>query len=804
MIQDLLYAFRTLRRDRALVAMVALSIGLGIAVNTTVFSMVNATVLGALPVRDPAGLHTVSGGRTFSLPTYRAFRDECTGIFEGLSAHCPFAPANLAGDGAPERVWGSLVSGNYFSVAGVPLTLGRGIAPADDAVDGASPVLVLGNGLWRRRFGADPAVIGRAVILNGRRYTVVGVTIPGFLGTDRGIVPEFWAPMAMRGDFMADLLKHGHEHSSSWLIVNGRLKPGVTREQAVAALNVVHARDHEEHYKGQTRKPVTLVQAGGVPMMGNGVAGFMALLSVVVGLVLLIACANVSNLLLGRAVDRRQEISIRLAVGASRWRLVRQFLTESVLLSSLGAALGFLLAWAATRALAGFRFPIPLPIAFDFTPDARVVAYTAALAVASGVLFGVIPAWIASRMDLTPALKNSGVGFGSFRSFGLRNLLVGLQVTLSALLLIGSGLFLRSLQHASSMELGIRPENVLIASMDPRGNRYSPARIVEFLRELEQRVAALDGVRSVAAVNILPLTFIQSNNGYRDAEVETRNASSVETFHVSGRYFETIGLPLLRGRDFDSTRDLKSAAVIVNRTLARKLYGEADPIGRRVRARDRILEIVGVVGDSKAVSLGEETKACAYHYLPANPEEIIGLVGLTLLVRTTGDPARMIQPVRAQIQEIDASLAVYNANTMRQHVANAFLIPRLCATLFGVFGLLGLTLASVGLYGVVSYSVRSRTREIGIRMALGARASEIVRLMLQQGLAIVAAGLALGVGAGYFLSRFTASLLYGISARDAVTFVGVPAVLAAAALAAIFVPARRAAAVEPMNALRLE
>jgi predicted permease len=355
------------------------------------------------------------------------------------------------------------------------------------------------------------------------------------------------------------------------------------------------------------------------------------------------------------------------------------------------------------------------------------------------------------------------------------------------------------------MELGIRPENVLYATVDPKGNRYSAERIAEFIREFERRVTALDGVRSASAVNILPLSFINSNHGYREAEVGSTNTSGgVDTFWVSGRYFETIGLPLLRGRDFDVARDLKTPAVSVNRTLARKLFGDRDPIGRRVLSRDKTFEVIGVAGESKAVSLGEETKSCAYHYLPADPNEILSLVGLTLIVKTTGDPARMIQPVRAEIQKLDANLAVFNMNTMKQHVAKAFLVPRLCATLFGIFGVLGLTLASVGLYGVVSYSVRSRTREIGIRMALGARTFQIVRLMLQQGLAIVAAGLLVGVGAGFFLSRFTASLLYGISARDAATFVGVPAVLMAAALAAIFLPARRASAIEPMSALRLE
>ena len=805
LLRDLSYALRTLRRDPSFTAVVAVSIALGIAANTTVFSMVNATMLAALPVRDPGGLYAFSSGRTFAYPDYRDFRDQCGGIFEGLAGHFPLAPASLAGSGTPERVWGQLVSGNYFSIVGVPLALGRGIAPGEDEAPGRSPVVVLGNGLWRRRFGADPVIVGRTIVLNGRRYTVVGVISPGFLGTDRGIVSEFWVPLAMRADFVGDMVKDSESRSAYWIVITGRLKPGVDRAQAVAAMNVVHSRIHETYRKGSPKEPVTLGAAGGLLGMGKFVGGFMALLTVVVGLVLLVACANVANLLLARAVSRQQEISVRLAMGAGRGRLVRQLLTESIVLATLGAGGGFVLAFFAARALSGFQVPLPVPIAFNFTPDHRVLGFTAALAVVTGILFGLAPAIAASRTDLVSALKQAGPGFGAFRRFGLRNLLVTLQVTLSVILLIGAGLFLRSLQRAASMDLGIRPENVLLMAVDPKTNDYSEERFREFLRQLESRITALNGVRSMSAVNIMPLSLAQNSDDFQDASAEVGKGTHTDVFWVTPRYFETIGIPLLRGRDFNPGQDLRNPVAIVNQTMARRLFGNQDPIGRLIRAgHGKTYEIIGIAGDSKSVSLGEEIKACVYQYLPRDLGQVVSLLGLTIMVRTSGDPAGMIRPVREQIEALDRNLAVFNVDTLTHHVAKAFLIPRLCATLFGIFGLLGLVLASVGLYGVVSYSVRSRTREIGIRMALGARPFAIVRLVLRQALALVLIGVAAGLALASVLSRFTASLLYGIAATDAVTFVAVPLVLLAAALAAVLVPARRASSIQPMSALRFE
>ncbi len=804
-----MYALRTMARQPGFTAVVALSIALGIAANTTVFSIANATLFGALPVRDPGNLFVFTGSEeTVSYPDFRDYRDQCSGVFSEMAAHFPFAPANLAGSRTPERVWGQLVSGNYFPLLGVPMALGRGISPQDDGALGQSPIVVLSHGIWVRRFAADAAILGKPVVMNGRQYTVVGVAAAGFRGADRGILPQFWAPLSMYPDFIPDMAKDVEKRSTSWLETTARLRPGVTREQAVASVNVVHKRLLPPGTTGRQAEPVSLDAAGGIPLLGAFAARLVALLMGTVSLVLLIACANAANLLLARAVERRHEIGIRLAIGAGRGRLIRQLLVESTALAFLGAAGGLALTFLATRALSTFQLPVPIPITFDFTPDLRVLAFTVAVALATGILFGLLPALAATRKAVSAALSSGQSRTGTSRRLGPAKLLVGVQVTLSVVLLVGAGLFLRSLQRAASLDLGIHPENILILTVDTKTGGYSEARSRDFLRQLDERVTALPGVRSVAAVNLLPLSLAQNNNRFYDPSDPSVTATSADIYHVTGRYFETIGIQLVRGRDFRPDRDLDRGALLVNRTMARRLFGERDPIGRQISmshsGSDRRYEIIGLVGDSKSVTFGEDVRPCAYAYLPRDPEEVISLLGLTLLVKTAGNPSGMLGPVRAQIEAIDPNLAVFNVNTMESHVANAFFLPRVCATLFGTFGVVGLLLAVVGLFGLVSYSVRSRTREIGIRMALGAEPSAVLGLVLRQGLTIVLISLAIGVAIAFAVGRLAANLLYGISATDPLTFLLVPLVLLAAARAAVMVPARRAMRLDPVNTLRAE
>ncbi len=807
--QDVTYALRSFSHSPGLAAAIIISIGLGIGANTTVFSVINELLIKDVPVRDPHALFTLAQDKstTHSYPDfvdYRAVPD----IAEGVAAHCPIVPANLNTGGVPQRIWGEMVSGNYFQLLGVPLAMGRGIGPSEDEVQLRNPVVVLGHGLWQR-LGADPAMVGKTVRLSGTQYTVVGVTAPGFLGTDRGLAPEFWAPLAMRKQLWPDLGdKVETSRNNHWIEITLRLKPGVTRDKATAALNVIAARINAEVDKNRHPSPVRLAPAGHFPDIGPLVSILMTALSVVVGLVLLIACANVANLLLARAATRQREIGVRLSMGASRLRLVRQLLTESLLLSAAGAIFGFLIAVPGTAALAKFQPPIPIPIRFDFAPDFRVLGYTSALAVLTGVIFGLAPALAGTRMSLASITRATALGAGGGSNRGrMGALLVGVQVALSLVLLIASGLFLRSLQNASSIDLGMRPEGVLIMSMDTKALGYSSEKAGRFFRDLDRRLSALPGVQSVSYTNIMPLSLASSSHGYRDPAKLSSKPVEANNFDVGPRYFETMGIPLIQGRDF-TDRDLKTPVVLINKTLASRMFGNENPVGRQIRQDDdktaKVFDIIGVVGDSKAETLGEQQAACLFRYLPSDFSEAFSLLGTTVVLRSSGDPAKLKRSVLEEIQLLDRDMAVFGLDTMTNHVGRALMLPRICAALFGLFGSIGLVLATVGLYGVVNYSVRTRTREIGIRMALGARPGRVAATMARQALIVVCAAVAAGMGVALALSRFTASLLYGITPTDAVTFIAVPAILVGVSLAAVLFPALRAARLEPMIALRYE
>ena len=797
---DVRYTFRTLSKAPGFAAAIIISIALGIAANATIFSVANGLLWGTLPVRDPGRLVVFNEGKSLSYPDFVDYRNQTQDVFEGgVCAHFPLIPASLGISGEPERVWGQAVSGNYFSVVGVPVELGRGILPSDDEVQGRGAVVVLSHALWQRRFGSDPGIVGREAVLNGRRYPVIGVTAPAFTGADRGLRTEFWVPLAMAEEIMPDLGKEDlrGNRKLQWLNLNARLKPGVTHAQAVAAVNVVKKRLDDTYRKDEkNHRPTLTLDAAGARIGGSQTPAptRMAVLMGVVGLGLLVAWADVANLLLSRATGRQRETAIRLAMGASRRRLIRQLLTESILLSSGGAVAGFALAAIAARAISRFQLPLPFPIVFDFNVDLRVLAFTAGLAVLTGILFGLAPALRATRPDLVGALKNESPGFGRIRRFGLRNALVMVQVALSLVLLAGAGLFLRSLQNASSIDLGMKPDHVLLMSFDPKLYSYSREKTQQFLSTLRERVSALPGVRSVSFVDSLPLSIGGVNFGFNAANGAggKPQQADADVYRVGSEFMGTLGIPLLRGRDFNRRTDDEHVAII-NETMARRLFGNEDPLGRQIVSDKIPHTIIGVAGNSKSRTLGEKPKNCAYLFLEAAPEKAMSFFGISLAVKTSGDPHSLIHPVRAEITALDPNLAVFNAETMQEHVDKSLLLPRLSALLLGVFGAIGLTLAAIGLYGVMSYSVRRRTREIGIRMALGAEPGKVLRMVLVQGLAVTAVGLAIGLALAVALGRFAASLLYGISGTDLVTFLTVPAVLLAAALAAIVFPARRAA-----------
>ena len=815
LIQDLRYAVRILAKSPGFTAVIVISIALGFAANATVFSVANGLLWGVLPVSDPGRMVMFSEGHSFSYPDYVDYRDQATDVFDGgVTAHFPLIPASLGGTGEPERVWGQVVSGNYFPVLGLKMTLGRPILPEEDQVIGRDRVAVLSHSLWQRRFGSDASVLKQGVVLNGQRYTVVGVAPAGFHGTERGIVSDFWAPMAMLEEIMPDLAKANGGRSNrgnSWVMLYARLRPGVDRAKATAVVNVIKKRLDDTYRKDEKRHDTIALQTAGGLVAGSATPAhtLMTVLMVVVGLVLLVACANVANLLLARASGRQKEIATRLALGASRRQLVRQLLTESFLLALAGAGVGFLLAAGAARAISRFQLPLPIPVAFDFNVDLRVAAFTVGLSLVTALLFGLVPALRATRPDLVGALKDGRDGSaasGRAGRFGMRNTLVVVQVALSLVLLTTAGLFLHSLGNASSIDIGFRPDNILVTSVDPRLHNYSREKTAQFFSQLRDRVSALPGVRSVSFVDNVPLSLAATTNGFGvDAATDQpgRNANA-NVYSVGSGYFETMGIPLLRGRDFLERQTDDRRAAIINETVAGQLFPNQDPIGRVMHSGQARYTVIGVARNSKSRTLGEAPVNCAYLPLETSPEGGLNLFGVSAIVKTSIDPQQLARPVRDQIAALDPTMAVFGTETMQQHVDKSLLLPRISALLLGIFGAVGLTLAAIGLYGVMSYAVRRRTREIGIRVALGAGPGTVLRMVLSQGLALTGVGLAIGLAVALALGHFIASLLYGTSGTDLLTFVTVPAVLLAAAVVAVVVPASRAAKVDPMVALRCE
>jgi predicted permease len=807
--QDIRYTVRTLLRAPGFSFVVILSIALAFAANATVFSVANGLLWGVLPVRDPGRMVMFSEGNSFSYPDYLDYRDQTNTLFEGgIAAHFPLIPASIGGKGSPERVWGQSVSGNFFPTLDVPMTLGRSILPEDDTAS-RPRVVVLSSGLWRRRFGGDPSILNRDIALNGQHYTVVGVAPAGFYGVDRGIVSEFWVPLAVSEEIMPDLTSDGsviNGRNNQWLMLDARLKPGVTRARALILVNVVKKRlDDTWHKDDKTHDKITLQSAGG--LIGGSISSaytLMAVLMIVVGLVLLVACANVANLLLARATGRQKEIAIRLAIGAGRRQLVRQLLIESFILSLAGAGFGFLLAAVAARAISSFKLPLPFPIAFDFNVDWRVALFTLGLSAVTALVFGLVPALRASRPDLVGSLKDGPAAFGRGGRSRMRNTLVVVQVSLSLVLLTTAGLFLRSLGNASSIDIGFKPANMLIMSVDPKIQNYSPDKTVQFLSQLRDRVSALPGVRSVSFVGVVPLSIGAAMSKFNVDAAKGRPAQNVVAIvdTVGTGYFQTMGIPLLHGKDFSS--QLGQPAAILNETMAAHLFPGQDPIGRTIHQDKSTYTIIGVARNSKTRTIGEKPSDAAYLFLDAAPEKATSFFGTTILVKTSMDPRALASSVRQQIVALDPNMAVFNAETMQEHVDKSLLLPRISALLLGIFGAIGLTLAAIGLYGVMSYSVRRRTREIGIRMALGAKRPTVVRMILRQGLVLTAIGLGIGLAIALALGRFTASVLYGTSGTDLLTFVTVSLVLLATAVAAVLIPALRAAHVEPTTALRYE
>jgi predicted permease len=681
------------------------------------------------------------------------------------------------------------------------MTLGRGFLPSEEH----QPVIVLGHRLWQRRFASDPAIVGKPVTLSGHLYTVVGVAPPAFRGLDIVLDPEFWVPLGNE-EQLASNPPNRNNRGMHWLAVTGRLSPGVTSTQATAELATL-AKHYAKAYPATDKGGgFLLTQAGSLPpgRDHSAILMFLGLLSIAVLLVLCIACANVANLLLAKGVARQREMAIRLALGAARAKLLRQMLMESILMALGGGLVGILLALWATGALSAFRVPAPVPLDMSVAVDWRVLLYTFALSVATGLLLGLVPAWIASRPVLISALKGEDAMARPGRQMNLRSLLVVAQIAMSLVLLCGAGLLLRSLQNASSIDIGFRSRGLLMMSVDPRVHGYTPERTTQFLTQLRERVAALPGVTSVTATDSVPLAGGNRSDGFSVAGRPAEEVPIVDLFMATPGYFETLGIPRLMGQDFARESPTGQKVGIVNQAFVAKLFHGQNPIGQHVNGAGVDYQLIGVVGNIKSRTIGEETRPILFRSLAQSTGSDPSFLGYELIVRYQGDSAAVANEVRTQIHALDPAMAVYNAETIEEHLRSALFLPRLGGTLFGAFGIIGLLLAAIGLYGIMSYSVSRRTREIGIRIALGAQIGAVQRLIVRQGMLLAAAAVILGLPAALVLAKFSSSFLYGIRPHDFVTFLTVPLLLLGIALLACWIPARRAARVDPQTALRYE
>jgi predicted permease len=827
MFQDLRFGARMLLKQKGFTAVAVLSLALGIGANTAIFSLADALLWRALPGTHNDRVFTLArgdgSGPTFSYPDYVDYRDRSR-VFAGLATYEAITLAFGNGDRSAV-VMGELVTSNFFDVLGVRMAQGRAFLPEEDRAPGAHPVVVISHDFWERGFGGDPQMVGKTVMFNSHSFTVVGVASEGFAGASIPSRADVWVPIMMRATAQPNGGALLNDRQAETLSAIGRLKTGVTREQAEAELEAINRqlqqaypppnRFNEDAATFQQSRRLTLAPAQGslITNLRRMVTTGATLAMVIAGIVLLIACANVANLLLARAATRRKEIAIRLAVGAGRLRLIRQLLTESLLLALLGAAAGLLLAFWINQLLMSVQPPFPPPMEFraDLRLDWRALGFTLLLSMVTGVIFGLAPAWAATRPNVVPALKDETGTSDGRRRFSSRNLLVVAQVALSLVLLIGAGLFIRSLRHAQAINPGFDTDNGLVMTLDLGSQGYSEERGRQFYQQLVERLAATPGVRSVTIANYLPLGFI-GMLGQISVEGQPPPTDGPPIMaawqHVGLRYFETIGIPFLRGRDFTARDTISSErVVIVNETLARRHWPNLKDIGEVIGRRIRIgpdpnapwKVIVGVASDCKYFGLKEEQWGGVWEpltqtYVPS----------FHALARTTTETPNAVAAFKREVAALDPNLPIQNITTLRDQVGLHLWPARMFAGLMTALGCLGLLLAAVGLYGVMSYAVARRTREIGIRMALGAQARDMLKMIVGQGLRLTLAGVAIGLAAALALARLVANLLYGVSARDPITFIVVPLALAAVAWLACHVPARRATKVDPLVALRRE
>jgi predicted permease len=813
--QDTAFAARSLRQQPGFSAVAVISAALGIGACSMIFGLANFALFRPLPVSDPSRLVSVTGknlsrgkvGVSLSYPDFEDLRHASS--FEAMTAFFQFMPATISSGGEPQRYWGSLVTANYFNVVRPAFVIGRGFDETRDDRKGEVPVVVLSHQLWRSRFGSDRTIVGRAIELNSRKTTVLGVTGPGFRGTEAMFYSDFWLPLSM-ADMLAEVGMGGdrlQNRASQWLMAAGRLRAGASETAAESEIEVIGKRLSTAYPATNKDRAFHVERAGQAhPGFRKAIVVFFVMLLAVAALVLCTACANVANLLLARASARRKEIATRLAIGAGRGRLVRQLLTESVILALLGGIGGYGIAQLGAVAISTSRIPISMPVDLTVSLDYRVMLFCIALSALTGVVFGLVPALRATRPDLVGALKDQRVQLGKSRRFGLRNVLVVAQVTACMVLLICSGLFLRSLYSAQDIATGFSRRSLLMLAFDPNLNRYSPSGTRRVVDAIVASAAAIPGVESVSLTSGVPLSLEGTQNSFVPEDKmndKENNGIHADIYSIGPRFFDTLGIRMIQGEDFRPGVPADDIA-IVNQALADKAFPKQSPVGRRIAYLGRTVRIVGLVATAKSRTIGEDPRPCLYFPIARDLRGNDSLTGMTLVLRTRGNPAGYTPRVRQAIRDIDPALAVFDVRTMDTHLSRALFLPRAAALLFGLAGFMGLLIATVGLYGVISFTLAQRTKEIGIRMALGARRGQVLASVLRQGLVLTVIGSAIGLGLSFAGSRVAASLLYGVDPADTLTFTVVPVLLMLIAAVACLVPARRAASLDPVRALHYE
>jgi putative ABC transport system permease protein len=820
MLKDINYGLRKLLKNPGVTLVAVITLGLGIGANTAIFSGVNAFLMRPLPVPRPHELirpMEVAEDRELhdemSYPDFLDYRAQSSS-FLGLAAE-DMASAAIDTEDQNDVIWGQVVSANYFDVVQVNPLLGRTFAPDEDKIVGGSPVLVLGHSLWQRRFASDPNIVGKMVRLNNRPYEVIGVAPEYFTGTKFALSMDFWTPISMAEDLRRSP-KLLEDRGSHWMNVIGRMKPGVTLDQGSADLSGIANRLNQAYPNSRssdTRAVVMTETDGRFEDMGTVFKSGGAIAMSIVGLILLIACANVANLMLARAAARRKEIGIRLALGASRRRLIRQLLTESMLLSLLGGGLGLLLAVWVTKLMEGFIPVLEYTIIKDFFAlDSRALLFTLAMSLATGLVFGLAPAWQSSNPDVVPVLKglpeaqNKGRR-GLFARFTLRNSLVVAQVALSLMVLVCGGLFIKSFRKAQTMDPGFNNPNGLIVTLSPQLVGYDNEQARNFYRQLVERTRNLPGVEAASVARLLPLGDSSNSNGpvLKEGETLPRGSSgrTIMTNVIGPGYFNAMQIPFVEGRDFDERDQPKTQAVIViNQRLAEMLWPGESAVGKRVfvglDSREP-QEVVGVVKTGKYRSLAEDPRPFMYYSMTQ-----WRAANMSLVVRSSVDPRGLVGSIRNEVQTLDRRVPISAVKTMSDHLTYALWAPNMAATFSLAFGVLAVLLSAVGLYSVMAYVVSQRTREVGIRMALGAERSHVMKMITKQGMWLAGVGVVIGLLLALVMVRVVGALLIGVSGYDLGIFVIVPLLLAVVAFVACYLPARRATKVDPLTALRYE